>query len=239
MTALHERIRSDIESQILSGDLAPGDRLPIERDLMKKYDCSRMTVSKAISALAAAGIVERRRKAGSFVSVPHAHAMVLDIPDLAHEVRERGDAYRFRLIHREICDDDTATPHRIAGSNAAQLDGPLLMTIGIHLSNDRPFAYEIRTVSLTVVPEIDNAVFDPDAPGTWLLKHVPWTEAETHISAAAANELEARYLEIAENSPCLVLNRKTWRGDNHITAVRQLFIGNAYSLSARFGAAKQ
>ena len=36
MTSLHERIRSDIENRIMGGDLAPGDRLPIEAKLMEQ-----------------------------------------------------------------------------------------------------------------------------------------------------------------------------------------------------------
>ena len=42
MIPIHERIRSDIETKILHGKLKPGDRLPVERDLMSEYDCSRI-----------------------------------------------------------------------------------------------------------------------------------------------------------------------------------------------------
>ena len=56
--ALHQRIRTDIEAKILSGDLGPGDRIPFEHELTAQYGCSRMTVSKAISALAEAGLIE-------------------------------------------------------------------------------------------------------------------------------------------------------------------------------------
>ena len=42
--ALHQRIRTDIEAKILSGDLGPGDRIPFEHELTAQYGCSRMTV---------------------------------------------------------------------------------------------------------------------------------------------------------------------------------------------------
>jgi len=35
---LHERIRTEIETQILSGGLAPGARLPTEHALMQRYN---------------------------------------------------------------------------------------------------------------------------------------------------------------------------------------------------------
>ncbi|MGH6996578.1 MAG: GntR family transcriptional regulator, partial [Phenylobacterium sp.] len=96
--ALHQRIRTDIEAKILSGELGPGDRIPFEHELTEQYGCSRMTVSKAISALAEAGLIERRRRAGSFVARPRVHSAVLDIPDLRAEIEGRGQAYRFELI---------------------------------------------------------------------------------------------------------------------------------------------
>jgi GntR family transcriptional regulator, histidine utilization repressor len=232
MTALHERIRTDIEKKILGGELKPGDRLPIEHDLMAEYGCSRMTVNKAISALAAAGLVLRKRKAGTIVATPQAHAMVLDIPDLANEVRGRGQAYRYRLLHREVC-------------NAAKVDasleieGDVLWTVGVHMADGKPFAHESRAVSLSAVPDIDEAVFDPEGPGTWLLRHVPWTEAETRISATGAIDGEAHALRVAEQTPCLTVTRRTWRAGEHITAVRQLFLGDSYSLVAHFGAGQQ
>jgi GntR family transcriptional regulator, histidine utilization repressor len=239
MTSIHERIRSDIEKRIMGGELGPGDRLPIEAELMEEYGCSRMTVNKAISALSAAGLVERRRKAGSFVAQPQAHAMVLDIPDLAKEVRERGQEYRFRLIHREIGEAESFDLSLPEPPGKSPILGVSLLTVGVHTVDAKPFAFESRAVSLKVVPEIDEAAFDPESPGSWLLEHVPWTEAATNISAAGANELEARYLQISEGTPCLVLARSTWRGSDHITAVRQLFVGDSYSLDARFGASRK
>ncbi len=46
---LHRRIRSDIAERILSGEWPPGFRIPFEHELMADYDCSRMTVSKALA----------------------------------------------------------------------------------------------------------------------------------------------------------------------------------------------
>lgn len=79
-TALYQRIRGDIESRILSGDWPPGHRVPFEHELMESYDCSRMTVNKVLSALAVAGLVERRRRAGSFVSRPRVQSAICKFP---------------------------------------------------------------------------------------------------------------------------------------------------------------
>ena len=51
----------------MSGEWAPGHRIPFEHELATEYGCSRMTVNKALSQLARAGLIERRRRSGSFV----------------------------------------------------------------------------------------------------------------------------------------------------------------------------
>ena len=61
-------IRRDIQNRIASGELRPGDAIPSEHELKELYGCSRMTVSKALSALASEGLIQRRRRAGSRVA---------------------------------------------------------------------------------------------------------------------------------------------------------------------------
>lgn len=55
--SLHQRIRSDIEGRIHSGEWPPGYRLPFEHELMAQYSCSRMTANKVMSMLAESGAI--------------------------------------------------------------------------------------------------------------------------------------------------------------------------------------
>jgi GntR family transcriptional regulator, histidine utilization repressor len=73
-----------------------------------------------------------------------------------------------------------------------------------------------------------------EPPGTWLLQHVPWHEAEHNIMAANADVQRARLLAIAKSSACLVLDRRTWRSGTLLTAVRIWYPGAAQTLVARF-----
>lgn len=231
--ALHERIRQDFEGRILSGELAPGDRLPIEQDIMADYGCARMTVNKALSALLAAGLIERRKKAGTFVARPKVHSMILDVPDIAAQVRERGQDYGFRALAH-------AVRQPVAGMEEERLlagQGALMQVDGLHLANAVPLCVEYRLVSVAAVPDIVEADLHAMAPGTWLLRHVPWTEAETRISAVPAGSVEASHLQLPVGTACLSVERWTWRGAERITYVRQIFPGDAYDMVARFGPA--
>jgi GntR family histidine utilization transcriptional repressor len=227
---LHKRIRAEISERILSGAWAPGHRIPFEHELMAQYGCSRMTVNKALAPLADSGLIVRRRKAGSFVSRPRIHSVVLDIPDIAAEVKARGEPYAYELLSRTA---RLANPRDIE-ELGLEAPAPVLALRCLHRASDRPFALEDRLINLQAVPEAEAVDFARAAPGSWLLGHVPWTEAEHRISAANVQRSVATMLGIEVTAACLVLERRTWRGADKITHVRLVFPGEAYDLVARF-----
>ena len=222
-----ERIRSDIEARIASGDWGPGHRIPFEHELVTQYGCARATVGKALTALVRAGLIERRRKAGSFVAHPHVHAAVLDIPDIGAAIAERTGAYEFELLSSQI-----VTNNNRSGDFGASTR--LRCLVGIHHGSTGPFAYEDRSINLDAVPLAADADFLIEPPSTWLLDHVPWSEARHRISAVGASLEVARRLDIPKATPCLMVERWTWREKTPITFVCQTFRGDRYDLIANF-----
>jgi GntR family histidine utilization transcriptional repressor len=225
---LHRKIQSDLESKILSGRWPPGYRIPIEHDLMEKYGCSRMTVNKVLSLLAKRGLIKRQRRVGSFVEAPTHHAAVLEIPDIQGDILRRKLSYRFSLISQTQRAAKTSSESELAAG------GQLLDLRCIHFENEVPFALEERLISLAAVPAAADVDFTATAPGTWLLSHVPWNEAEHTITAISASASVARRLQIAPRSACLSLERRTWKRGQPVTHVRQVFPGERHSLTARF-----
>ena len=78
------RVTSQLRAAVLSG--AFGDRLPPESELAVKYRISRMTLRRAVAALAEEGLLEARHGAGTFVREGAAQARTVALlvaPDLA------------------------------------------------------------------------------------------------------------------------------------------------------------
>lgn len=227
---LNQRIRADLETRILSGEWPPGHRIPFEHELMAQYGCARMTVNKVIAGLVAAGLIERRRRAGSFVARPRIHSAVLQIPDIEAEVTARGESYGYELIASRRRTATLADGIETARRGALEV----LDITCRHFADGRPLALEERLIGLSTVPEAAEADFTNIAPGSWLLRHVPWTEAEHRIGAVNATARVAESLGVAKGAACLSLERRTWRAGEIVTYVRQIFRGDAYSLVARF-----
>lgn len=228
---LHRRIERDIERRIASGEWRPGFRIPTEAELTAEYGCARMTVSRAVSGLAARGLVVRRRRAGTVVAHPPVHSSALvAIPDIQAEVEARGLAYSHRLMGR-IVRSALADEEEELGERVIELQT-------LHQAGGLPFALEHRLISLTATPEAEAADFAAEPPGGWLLARTPWTEAEHRISAMGADHKTAAALGLEPGAPCLRLERRTWRDGQGVTRVWQMFPGAAYDLVARFSPRK-
>jgi GntR family transcriptional regulator, arabinose operon transcriptional repressor len=65
---LYERVHDYVLHQIRTEALEPGDRVPSEKELAERFGVSRITSKRALRMLADAGLVERRRGMGSFVT---------------------------------------------------------------------------------------------------------------------------------------------------------------------------
>jgi GntR family transcriptional regulator len=63
-----EQVRAQVEAQIRSGRLVPGDRLPTVRALAADLGLAANTVARAFKELEAAGLVETRGRAGTVVA---------------------------------------------------------------------------------------------------------------------------------------------------------------------------
>jgi DNA-binding FadR family transcriptional regulator len=66
----YEQIAERLAADIRSGLLAPGERLPSERELARSLEVSRASVREALASLALQGVVETRHGAGTFVVGP-------------------------------------------------------------------------------------------------------------------------------------------------------------------------
>ena len=228
--SLHQRILGDIEANILSGEWTPGHRLPTEMELSATYSCSRMTVNKVLSQLAKSGLIERRRRAGSFVLRPRSQAAVLEIHEIRTEVEALGRIYGYHLLRRTlrpVNDND----RRWLGEDAY---GPILDMVALHLAGGPPFCVEERSINLAAVPEAEDVDFETQPPSSWLLDRVPWTTAEHEIRSTGATSEVADAFAIPVGTPCLVVERKTWNADHPVTSVRLTYVGESHSLVARF-----
>ncbi|MBW6399407.1 UTRA domain-containing protein [Roseomonas sp. HJA6] len=228
---VHGQIRRALSSAILTGRIPPGGRIPPESELMALFGASRMTVHRAVAALAAEGLVRRNRRAGTVASPEARGRAVFEIWDIGAEIRASGQEHRFEILSRAVRPADEGDMDLPAGAH-------LLDIVTRHLANDTPMQVEERLINLDAAPDAATEPFAAVSPGRWLLDRVPWTEAEHAIRAVAAPARVAKLLGMKAGEAALVVERRTWNGPVPVTFARLWHAGDRHRLVGRFAAGR-
>lgn len=228
---LYAEIQRGIETKIATGEWGPGTRIPSELELVEIYKCSRMTVNKALSSLAAAGMITRKRKLGSYVAPPRLEEPLMHIQDIRAEILAIDRTYSFEISNRSIRKVTEATDARHV---RVPIGTRLLFMEVMHYADSLPFTMETRQINLDVVPQAERLQFKDEPPGSWLLKNVSFSEGEHSIRAISADAMMAKKLQVVERTACISIARRTWLNGDLITFVRLIYPGDRHRFVVRF-----
>lgn len=114
----YRSIVDDIRAKIRGGELAEGDRLPSQPELARQYNVTRVTVTKAVAALVAEGLVTTRIGSGAYVrsfarivrSSPR--RMSVDWWGAGRAVQDADTGVRPRSVEIQV--NEAAAPHDVA-----------------------------------------------------------------------------------------------------------------------------
>lgn len=205
-------IRAEVMARIARRDWVPGQVIPGEEALAAEFGCARATVNRALADLAASGVLERRRKAGTRVALLPVRRATLEIPVIRLEVEAKGQVYSHRLLSR----GEGLPPVPVA--SALGHDGPMLHLLTLHLADGRPFALEDRWLNPAAVPPLPD--FAAISANEWLVSHVAYASGDIAFSAEPAGADEAAALGVTPGAALFVTERITRGPEAPITFVR-------------------
>ena len=213
----YRAIRDEISRRIASRVWLPGALIPGEEALSVEFGAARATVNRALRELAEAGLIERRRKAGTRVALRPVREARFVIPLVRQEIEARGAAYQYRLLSSETI----KAPALIRARLGLPADARLRHVRAIHLADRQPYQFEDRYIVLETVPAAKDADFSAIGPNEWLVESAPFTHAEFTFHADSAGA-ESELLNVERGAPVFVGERITWLGERPITLVRMI-----------------
>ncbi|MCI0476196.1 MAG: GntR family transcriptional regulator, partial [Anaerolineales bacterium] len=95
---LEEILRDDIAHGIYK----PGDALPTEHELMRRYKLSSTTVRRAVRDLALEGWIYRKAGKGTFVKRAKLEERLARLTSFAEEMQSRNILPQFKLVRAEL-----------------------------------------------------------------------------------------------------------------------------------------
>ncbi|MDJ0824267.1 MAG: GntR family transcriptional regulator [Rhodobacter sp.] len=211
-----QTVRDEVLRRINARDWAPGEAIPNEADLAREFGCARATVNRALRALADAGLVERRRKAGTRVALNPVRRAVLHIPLIRDEIAAAGLRYGYRLVEAA----QRIPPKAIRDGFSLGQTAPALRISALHLGGGAPFVVEDRWVNLAAAPGIAEADLDTTSANEWLLQNTPFHGGAIAISAVNADARLAHLLGCETDAALVCLDRETWDELRKITVAR-------------------
>lgn len=229
---LYYRVYRLIAEEIASGALRPGDRLPAERVIGERLGVSRVTVRRALSALAEDGLVKSSTGRGSFVASP---GPVGEPPNALLSFSElgaaRGLVVSSRVLRAETrpASIDEADVFRIApGLQIFELER-------LRMLSDVPVAINVNRIPVARAPEISTLDFSGGISLYAVLQDhgiVP-TRADFAIQALAADERQSALLETDLSAPVLFAEHKTFDQRGSLVELgRTVYRGDRYRFHA-------
>lgn len=214
-----QAIQDDVLQRIRDGEWKRGEIIPNEVELAEAFGCSRMTVNRALQALADSGVLDRRRKAGTRVALHPIRKATLPIPIIRHEIEGHGRAYGYRLLQRKR----STPPSAVRAGMQLRSKAAVLRVSALHLADDTPYVFEDRWINIEAVPEIVEADLEERSANEWLVGNAPFTHGDIAFTAAGATAREADILKTVPDTALFVIERLTWNGETAITSARLAF----------------
>ena len=214
----YARIVAHVEEAIAAGELAPGDRLPAERELAAEHGVSRMTVRQALQTLESRGLLRRAigRSGGSFVAQPKLERDLGTFSGLSEQLRRQGVEAGARVL------------------SACAAHGSIEI-VRIRLADDEPLALErssfpadrfagLLALDLTgSLYELLDEHFDA-AP----------VRAVERIEPVLADAEEAEALGLPAGAPLMLVDRTAYDAAGVVVeTARDVFRGDRTSIVAR------
>ena len=227
---LYQQIKDRIVEQIATGQWPPGKKIPSENDLVRELGVSRMTVHRALRELAQDGRLQRVAGVGTFVAEPPRHASLMELCDIAEEIRDAGAEHHAKLLGQKKVRLDATLAERMELPVGHEVDYVAL----VHYRDDLPIQHEERWVDPRVVPDFADLDVTASTPSEHLLNAIPADEVEHFVRAELASPTICRALAITPNEPCLRLERRTWNSGRLVTYAILTYPGSRYDLGGRY-----
>ncbi len=228
MRSSYQDIKADVLNRIRQNIWPPGANLPGEIELAEEFGCARATVNRAMRELVDEGILERKRKAGTRVKSFPTRKARFTIPLIREEIESTGAAYRYALVDREVI----AVPGWLSAQVKIPRNGKVLHLKCMHFASNKPYQLEDRWINLTAIPKAEKQDFEVIGPNEWLVREVPFSEADLSFSATSATQEIADFLDQKEGDAVFTAERTTWLDEANITHAR-LYFSQGYKMTTK------
>lgn len=219
-TTLRYRVREYVLELIRSGRFKPGDRLPTEAELQKRFGVSRITVRSAVNELFLKGLVVRKPALGTFVAGPKIEQELRRLTGFVEDMEAAGLKASASVVKIESVKADSNVAKRLGLSSGSRVT----YIERVRLGDQEPLSFDCTWLPSHIGAKV--AREDLKAKPIFSLLEdqygIPLGGAEYVIEACLASEHVAKHLAIPIGNPVLLIERTTYARDGKPIDYEQL-----------------
>lgn len=253
----YQRIKNAILDNIHSGKWQAGNAISTEMALAEEFGVSRMTVNRALKELSEERVLERRQGSGTFVAQQQFNHTFVEVRNIAEDLKSANRDYEAQVVSKRaitadmldnelrrkfgidegpVIDkgpviDEESVPVNTSAQTDASDEAVLYEVKIIHFADGQPIQFEERWVDAKKVPKFIDQDFSVVNTSDYLIAKSPLESGSYTIRALAAPDEIAEFLQIAPQSPTLVLRRQTYSAGEVVTFVKMWHAGDRYQFS--------
>ncbi len=240
----YQRIKNAILDNIHSGKWQAGNAISTEMALAEEFGVSRMTVNRALKELSEERVLERRQGSGTFVAQQQFNHTFVEVRNIAQDLKLANRDYQAHVVSKRaitasMLDDemrgkfdlDTAVVSSDSEDTRISEIAVLYEVKIVHFADGQPIQFEERWVDAKKVPQFLEQDFSVVNTSDYLIAKSPLERGSYTIRAVAAPDEIANALQVAPQSPTLVLRRQTYSAGRVLTFVKMWHAGDRYQFA--------
>ena len=240
----YQRIKNAILDNIHSGKWQAGNAISTEMALAEEFGVSRMTVNRALKELSEERVLERRQGSGTFVAQQQFNHTFVEVRNIAQDLKSANRDYQAQVVSKRaitasMLDDemrgkfdlDTAVVSSDSEDTCISEIAVLYEVKIVHFADGQPIQFEERWVDAKKVPQFLEQDFSVVNTSDYLIAKSPLERGSYTIRAVAAPDEIANALQVAPQSPTLVLRRQTYSAGRVLTFVKMWHAGDRYQFT--------
>ena len=240
----YQRIKNAILDNIHSGKWQAGNAISTEMALAEEFGVSRMTVNRALKELSEERVLERRQGSGTFVAQQQFNHTFVEVRNIAQDLKSANRDYQAQVVSKRaitasMLDDemrgkfdlDTAVVSSDSEDTCISEIAVLYEVKIVHFADGQPIQFEERWVDAKKVPQFLEQDFSVVNTSDYLIAKSPLERGSYTIRAVAAPDEIANALQVAPQSPTLVLRRQTYSAGQVLTFVKMWHAGDRYQFT--------
>lgn len=230
----YERISRELRQDIVGGLYRPGDRIPSEDELARRYGVSRMTARSAVSELVHEGVVYRMQGKGAFVAQSKIIRDVNSLAGFFQDMRERGLDPGSKVLRVETRRASQRELEQLGLSGAAEES--VREVERIRFVSGEAVGYQRLVVPLHRVPEIASLDFRRQSFYAHLKEvGLPLRHAWQRMEAVIDPQIAA-LLSSPSQVPFFFIERVSYAADDQpVELLSSYFRADRYSYEVRIG----